>query len=143
MMSITLLTQQALFDRACAHLFAQGNTALMKGGGGAYRGCRGGGCPVGALIHPRDYIGAMEGVPVRYVSAPPGAYPDYMERGVRALRAALRRAGVNVDDAETVKLLSCLQNVHDVFGVWEWHERLASIAAQFGLDRRAIPARAA
>jgi hypothetical protein len=39
-----------------------------------------------------------------------------------------------VFDPTTVELLSCLQNVHDVFGKWEWRERLASIARQFGLS---------
>jgi hypothetical protein len=46
----------------------------------------------------------------------------------------LLRAHVNVYDPNTVNLLSCLQNVHDVFGVWEWRERLLSIAAQFRLS---------
>jgi hypothetical protein len=39
-----------------------------------------------------------------------------------------------VYDPATVDLLSCLQNVHDVFGTWEWLERLGSIARQFGLS---------
>jgi hypothetical protein len=57
-----------------------------------------------------------------------------MELGLAALRRALRRARIDVDDSCTVALLSCLQNVHDVFVVWEWRERLVSIARQFQLS---------
>ncbi|MEM5331480.1 hypothetical protein VSR34_33630 [Paraburkholderia sp. JHI2823] len=36
------------------------------------------------------------------------------------LKKALLRAHIDVYDLATVNLLSCLQNVHGVFGVWEW-----------------------
>jgi hypothetical protein len=133
MKNLNFLTHQALFDRAVDHLFGQGRTALLPRGGGAYRGyC--GGCPVGGLIKPRDYISAMEGVPVRYIGKRPGDVPAYMDAGVAALKKALLRAHVNIFDPATVDLLSCLQNVHDAFGTWEWRERLESIARQFGLS---------
>jgi len=77
---------------------------------------------------------AMEGVPVRYVGKTPVAAPAYMDAGIAALRKALLRSRINVYDQATVDLLSCLQNVHDVFGTWEWNERLSSIARQFGLS---------
>jgi NADH:ubiquinone oxidoreductase subunit E len=54
--------------------------------------------------------------------------------GVAALKKALLHSKINVYDPQTVSLLSCLQNVHDVFGVWEWRDRLQSIARQFGLN---------
>ena len=54
--------------------------------------------------------------------------------GGAALKNALLRAHININDPATIKLLSCLQNVHDVFGVGEWRERLCAIAAQFGLS---------
>jgi hypothetical protein len=130
-------TYQDLFDHAVDHLLSQGQAALLPRGGGAYHVCRGGdrgGCPVGSLISPRDYMTAMEGVPVRYIDQPPAAVPAYMDAGVTALNKALLRSRVNVFDPTTVSLLSCLQNVHDVFGVWEWRERLTSIARQFGLS---------
>ena len=57
-----------------------------------------------------------------------------MDVGVAALKKALLRSRINVYDPTTVDLLSCLQNVHDVFGTWEWRERLNSIARQFGLS---------
>jgi hypothetical protein len=38
----------------------------------------------------------------------------------------------------TIALLSCLQNVHDVFGTWEWQERLISIATQFGVSAERV-----
>ncbi|SEJ39741.1 hypothetical protein [Paraburkholderia diazotrophica] len=134
MESRNFLTHQQIFDRAVEHLFCQGRTALLPHGGGAYRGyC--GGCPVGSFIKPRDYMTAMEGVPVRYIGEQsPDARPAYMDVGVAALRKALLRAHINVYDPTTIELLSCLQNVHDVFGKWEWHERLQSIARQFGLS---------
>lgn len=131
------LTHQALFDRAVDHLFEQGQAALLPRGGGAYRSHRGG-CPVGSLIGRNDYLTAMEGVPVRHIGAAQGTTPAYMDAGIAALKKALLRAGVNVFDPTTVNLLSCLQNVHDAFGVWEWHERLSSIARQFGLSKHQL-----
>lgn len=127
------LTHQELFDHAVDHLFVQRQAALLPRGGGAYHGYRGG-CPIGRLIHPRDYMTAIEGVPVRYIDKPGTMVPAYMDAGVAALRKALLKARVNIYDSATVDLLSCLQNVHDVFGVWEWRERLASIARQFSLS---------
>ncbi len=133
------LSHQEIFDRAVAHLLGQGRAALLPHGGGAYWGsCRGngsyGGCPVGSFIRARDYMSAMEGIPVRYIARPSAEVPAYMDVGVLALRKALLRARINVYDPATVELLSCLQNVHDVFGTWEWHSRLTTIAKQFGLS---------
>jgi hypothetical protein len=133
MKGLSFLTHQDIFNRAVLHLFGQGQAALLPRGGGAYRGyC--GGCPVGSFIKPRDYMTAMEGVPVRYIGKAPDAVPPYMDVGIAALKRALLRSRINVFDPTTVELLSCLQNVHDVFGKWEWRERLASIACQFGLS---------
>lgn len=135
------LTHQALFDHAVDHLFGQGRVALLPRGGGAYRGnCGGnfGGCPVGSLIRPQDYVTAMEGVPVRYIGKRPDEVPAYMDAGVAALKKALLKARVNVFDPTTISLLSCVQNVHDAFGTWEWPERLMSIARQFGLSAERI-----
>jgi hypothetical protein len=134
MKSRDFLTQQQIFDQAVEHLFCQGRAALLPRGGGAYRGnC--GGCPVGSFIRPSDYTSAIEGVPVRYIGAQSlDAIPAYMDVGIAALRRALLRARINVYDPVTVELLSCLQNVHDVFGKWEWRERLLTIARQFGLS---------
>src|ERR1700758_523152 len=133
MKSRSFLTHQEIFDPAVEHLFVQARASLLPRGGGAYRGyC--GGCPVGSFIKPRDYMTAMEGVPVRYIGRAATEGPAYMDAGVSALRKALLRARLNVYDPATITLLSCLQNVHDVFGTWEWHERLSSIARQFGLS---------
>lgn len=139
MKNVRFLSHQEIFDRAVAHLFGQGRAALLPHGGGAYRGgCSGahsyGGCPVGNFIRPRDYMSAMEGIPVGYIGREANEVPLYMDVGVAALKKALLRAHINIYDPATISLLSCLQNVHDVFGVWEWRERLCSIAAQFGLS---------
>ncbi|MDP9158566.1 MAG: hypothetical protein M3O74_30520 [Pseudomonadota bacterium] len=132
-MSHEFLTRQQLFDKSIKHLQKQGVAALLPRGGGAYRG-QGGGCPVGALVRPSDYRSSMEGVPVRFLLTNSAYIPAYMDAGVAALKRALLRAKVNVYSEETVELLSCLQNVHDVFGIWEWNDRLLSIARQFGLS---------
>jgi hypothetical protein len=133
MKTLNFLTHQDIFNQAVAHLFEQKRAALLPRGGGAYRGyC--GGCPVGSFIKPRDYMTAMEGVPVRHVGKTAAEVPAYMDVGVSALKKALLRARINVYDPATVDLLSCLQNVHDVFGTWEWRERLTSIARQFNLS---------
>jgi hypothetical protein len=133
MKALNFLTHQEIFDQAVAHLLGQKRAALLPRGGGAYRGyC--GGCPVGSFIKPRDYMTAMEGIPVRFIGKTPAEIPAYMDVGVSALKKALLRSRINVYDPATVDLLSCLQNVHDVFGTWEWLERLGSIARQFGLS---------
>ena len=133
MKNLNFLTHQEIFDRAVSHLDGQGRAALLPRGGGAYRGhC--GGCPVGSLIRPRDYMTAMEGIPVRYIGKTPVEVPAYMDVGIAALKKALLRARINIYDPATVDLLSCLQNVHDVFGPWEWQARLISIARQFGVS---------
>jgi hypothetical protein len=142
MKNIEFLTHQELFDRAVDHLFGQGQTGLLPRGGGAYRGYRGG-CPVGGLIRALDYTTAMEGVPVRYIDTPVNTVPAYMDAGIAALKKALLKVRVNVYDPTTVSLLSCLQNVHDAFGIWEWRERLTSIARQFGLSDQRLEKHAA
>jgi len=133
MKNLNFLTHQEIFDRAGFQLFGQVQASLLPPGGGAYRGycC---GCPVCSFIKARDYMTAMEGVPIRYVSKGPETVPAYMDVGVAALKRALLRSNINVYDPTTVELLSCLQNVHDVFGKWEWRERFASIARQFNLS---------
>ncbi|MFM0647828.1 hypothetical protein PQR14_26225 [Paraburkholderia bryophila] len=133
MKTLSFLTHQDIFDQAVSHLLGQKRAALLPRGGGAYRGyC--GGCPVGSFIKPLDYMSAMEGIPVRYIGKTPVQVPAYMDVGVSALKKALLRARLNVYDPTTIDLLSCLQNVHDVFGTWEWRERLSSIAVQFSLS---------
>jgi hypothetical protein len=136
-MTLEFLSHQAIFDEAVQHLFQQRQAALLPRGGGAYRAyC--GGCPVGNFIKPCDYLTAMEGVPVRCISLQKNEVPAYMEAGVAALKRALLRSKINVYDPQTVSLLSCLQNVHDVFSVREWRDRLQSIARQFGLDAERV-----
>ena len=141
MKNLDFLSHQAIFDRAVDHLFGQGRAALLPRGGGAYRGyC--GGCPVGSFIKPHDYMTAMEGVPVRFIGRAPVDVPAYMDAGVLALKKALLRSHINIFDPVTVDLLSCLQNVHDVFGTWEWRDRLMSIARQFELSAERLKAAA-
>ncbi|WP_168662428.1 hypothetical protein [Burkholderia sp. SG-MS1] len=110
--TLNFLTHQDIFDQAVAHLFDQETCrvapARRRGLSRLLRYC--GGCPVGSFIKPRDYTtAAMEGIRVRL--------------------SAKRQS-----KWATVDLLSCLQNVHDVFGTWEWRERLGSIARPFGLS---------
>jgi hypothetical protein len=133
MRTVHFLTDQEIFDRAVSHLCGQRRAGLLPKGGAAYRGSCGG-CPIGSFIRPADYASAMEGVPVRYLSGPALGRPSYMDPGIAALRKALLRARINVYDDRTVALLSCLQNVHDAFGVWEWRDRLLSIAGEYGLS---------
>lgn len=133
----SFLSLQEIYDRAAHHLYEQGGAALLNGGGGAYRS-RCGGCPVGAFIRARDYKSSMEGIPVRHLLTPAQSRPPYMDAGVEALRDALLKARINANERQTVELLSCLQNVHDIFGIWEWRERLHSIAREFGLNVAAV-----
>ncbi|CAD6543951.1 hypothetical protein LMG27952_04111 [Paraburkholderia hiiakae] len=80
-------------------------------------------------------------MPVRYIGKQSlDAIPAYMDVGVAALRRAVLRARINVYDADAVELLSYPQNVHDVFGRWEWRERLLTIAREFGLSEELVRA---
>ena len=140
MKHVIFRSHQEIFELAVAHLNSQRRSALLPRGGGAYRGSCGGG-PIGSFIAPRDYTTAMEGVPVRFIGKLANEIPAGMDAGVVALRKALRRARIDVDDPRTVRLLSCLQNVHDAFGVWEWNDRLHSIAREFDIATQdALPA---
>jgi hypothetical protein len=105
--------------------------ALLARGGDAYQGCCSG-CPVGRFIKASACLTAIEGVPVRCVIERPDRAPVYIDVGVAALRRVLLRSRINIYDLTTVELLSCLRNVHDVFGHGRW-DRLFSIGGQFGL----------
>ena len=132
MKTLRFLTHQEIFDRAASHLCGQGHAGLLPRGGRAYRGYYGG-CPVGSFVAPRDYMTAMEGVPVLFIGASALAAPSYMDVGIMALKRALLRSQINVYNPATIELLSYLQNVHDVFDKREWRDGLASVARQFGL----------
>jgi hypothetical protein len=140
-MTLEFLSQQVIFDKAAQHLCQQLGASRLPRGGGAYRGyC--GGCPVGNFIKPRDYLTAMEGVPIRYICKQTSDVPAYMDVGVAALRRALLRSKINVYNPQTISLLSCLQNVHNVSGVGEWGDRLQLIAREFGLNADILTAAA-
>jgi hypothetical protein len=132
MKNIQFLTTQAVFDQAVVHLLGQRKAALLPKGGGAYYGGNST-CPVGNLIAARHYAASMEGVPVRYVSTHTKDIPQHLRAGADALKRALIRARIDIDDNRTVLLLTRLQTVHDAFGVWEWKRRLKSVASEFGL----------
>jgi len=104
---------------------------LLARGGDAYQGCSRG-CPVGSFIKASACLTAIEGVPVRCVIERPDRAPVYIDVGVAALRRVLLRSRINIYDLTTVELLSCLRNVHDVFGHGRW-DHLFSIGGQFGL----------
>lgn len=135
------LTHQQIFDSAVLHLRSQQKAKLLPTGGGAYRSFGGGGCPVGALIPARFHVTRMEGLPVRYLRAFLKDGKQHSQTlnsgntvGLKQLRDGLLAAHVNVDDDRTIELLSVLQNVHDIFGTWEWEDRLSQVANQFGLQ---------
>jgi hypothetical protein len=136
--TLQFFSHQEIFDRAVADLLARGRTMLMESGGSAYRRGYCGGCPVGSFIRPRDYVAAIEGVPVRYIARPLAGVPAYMRIGVTQLRRALLRARINVYDPLTIDLLGQLQRVHDVHGVWEWQARLVCVARHFKLNANLV-----
>ena len=133
------LSKQDLFDHAVKHLFTQTKAGLLKGGGGAYRGQGGGRCPIGSLIASVDHCTAMEGVPIRYICRTNKiGIPHSMDVGIAALERALRNARVDIDEPGMPDFLSKLQNVHDIFGTWEWKDRFGSIAREYNLNVDAI-----
>ncbi|WP_158939632.1 hypothetical protein [Burkholderia sp. S171] len=132
MKTLRFLTHQEIFDKAARHLFSQGHAGLPPRGGLPYRGyC--GGCPVGNFVAPRDYITAIEGIPVHFIGGSPLAAPSYMDAGIIALKRGLLRAQINVYNPATIELLSDLQNVHDLLDKRERCVGLASVARKFGL----------
>jgi hypothetical protein len=132
MTTLCFLTHQDIFDRSVGHLFERERAALLLGGERVRRGYFGS-CPVGQFVEPRDYVRAIDGVPVRFIGKPAVEVPRYMNMGVAALKRALLRARINVYDPAAIALLSCLQNVHDAFCVRDWREHLQSIAREFDL----------
>jgi hypothetical protein len=61
-----------------------------------------------------------------------------MDAGIKAHQKALLRARINVYDQCTIALLTCLQNVHDTFGMCERTNRLLSIAREFNLSAERV-----
>lgn len=82
----------------------------------------------------RDYTTPAENVPVCYILKPTNEISHYTDTGVIALYCALKRACIDVDDRDTVELLSKLQNAYDMFGTRGWREYLQSTVRQFGLN---------
>ncbi|MDH6147430.1 MULTISPECIES: hypothetical protein [Paraburkholderia] len=64
--------------------------------------------------------------------------PHYPRSRVTALKEALLHSRIAIDDSRTVSLLTPLQTLHDVFGVWDWERRLKSIAIEFDLSDRVL-----
>src|SRR5260370_35342211 len=104
-MTLEFLSHQAIFAQAVRHLFQQRQAALLPRGGGAYRGyC--GGCPVGNFIKPRDYLSAMEGVPIRCLNQQINEVPASINVGVAGLKKARFPSNSNVHTPRQVTLRS-------------------------------------
>jgi hypothetical protein len=127
MTSNSFLSHQEIFNSAASHLYQRG----------FHRGYLGG-CPVGRFVNPRDHQAGIAGVPVALIAESIAAVPAYMSQGVVALKRALLRSRINVYDPLTVALLASLQNLHDLVAKWEWPERLAKIAQDFGLSYESV-----
>ena len=120
------LTQQEIFTKVVLHLQQQREPA-MHNGTCLYKTKRGLKCAVGCLLEPAAYSPDLEGVGI-------GTLLDKNEHlRVKLLRAALLNSRVDVDDAETLKLLSQLQGIHDACLVEDWPARLRDTAKDFNL----------
>ncbi|MFK4441355.1 hypothetical protein ABH944_001193 [Caballeronia udeis] len=128
----SFFTHQEIFDKAARQIFAQGDAGKSpreRGNFPAYCG----GCPIGNLIDPLDYLPSMQGVAVLFLGVAADLAPPHMHAGLTALRRALLRSRINVYNPSTIELLVCLQHVRRAKDRWEWRDRLGPIADQFGL----------
>lgn len=89
--SVTIMTEQEIFNTVATHLFAQGAPAVSSIGECQYRGPNGTKCAIGCLIPDENYTDYSEGY---------------------AVVEALEQMGL-VDQFPHTNLLSALQSVHD------------------------------
>jgi len=79
-----------IFDRACITCLARATQRCCRTAAVHSRLLRRLSCR--SFIKARDYMTAMEGVPIRFVSKGPETVPAYMDIGVTALKRALLRS---------------------------------------------------
>ena len=102
-------TKQRVFNKVVRHLLTQ-NKASVIGSVCRYRGHNGLMCAAGCLIPDENYYNSMENIKWRTL-VQDGDVPS------------------NHKD-----LILSLQDVHDIFGVEEWPEKLNEIAKKYNLD---------
>lgn len=135
-MNKTLMSIQAMFNKAATHLLEQGQQSLVMDGGAErclYRAPNGNMCAVGPLIPTRLYRAFLEnkGVTaseITEVLAAAGVLPDPI-----TITFEQRR-----DYDLRLKILGALQNIHDFAKPVYWMYKLNELAEFYGLNTEAI-----
>jgi hypothetical protein len=143
-------TKQEIFDVVAKHLLtqkAQARTLVEYGSLGecAYRTGDGMRCAIGALINDADYDPTIEGLTVSNLRTLSRLKWSNHESGFVAratlFRDMLIKAGVDVTDRNTVRLMEDLQEVHDAGKVDSWVLALNEVARYHGLDNAVTESR--
>lgn len=109
------MTDQELFDKVAIHLLTQNKKAeLMSTGQCAYRGMDGTKCAAGCLILDQYYTSRLEGC----------------RADQRSVAEALILSGVAKSQ---LRLVSCLQRIHDSNAVVNWRLQLQFLAKKENL----------
>lgn len=124
------MNKQEVFNRVRDHLLKQGAKSMMSRNDGVgddcqYRGPNGLQCAVGCLITDEAFARGVED-----------------ERNFNSVaiynwrvKQALRESGIEFGDySNDLKLLSALQEVHDVHPVEQWPSLLRDVALRYGVD---------
>ena len=111
------MTNQEIFDIVAKHLLTQNARSQdIKNIVCAYRGSNDMKCAVGVLIKDEHYSYLLEGYNVRDID----------------VKEALEKSGITVDSR--IHFLAALQEVHDLFPVGFWRERLGEVAERYNLN---------
>jgi hypothetical protein len=97
-----------IFEKAKAHLLAQGQRSEDEHNNCLYRGPNGTKCVIGYFIPDKYYSSKLEGKNVYSVE----------------IQEVLRLSGIDVDNKEILSLLGRLQTVHDITPPSRWPRML-------------------
>ena len=112
-------TRQCIFDEAARHLLAQGRRAYDEADDECrYRAPDGCMCAIGVLIKDEHYTPELEG---------------RSACSQQVLHTLAKSLGTPVNDGPTIRLLKCLQAIHDEQDPSRWSEELHALAMRFGL----------
>lgn len=109
------MTNQEIFTKVVTHLRKQGRQAMSPGGSCMYRAPDGAQCAAGCLIADEHYSPSIEHLGARNTP----------------VADVLEASGV---PKQSLRLVHCLQQVHDALAPFVWESRWALIAKDFGLE---------
>lgn len=133
------MTNQELFDRACAGVIKQGTPSFRDNGSGgcAYRGPGGTKCAAGQLIEDADYSPSMEGIAVPIGKTFKVPWTKDQESLVIDLQQAHDGTARRVNDYRNFYERNLVLDNEFVAG---FRAKAAEIADKYGLDKTVLGA---